>query len=98
MLKKPDHQKYKSIGKFLKDYRLYLQEKHGDKFSQVAVCKNFGYGNGQFLSNIERELHLPPVDFVAGLFEYYNIDREIAYKLMLKERERELRQVLLRTK
>ena len=94
-LLKPDYHEYDSIGKFLKDTRLYLKSKSKKKFTQLEVAFMCGYDVSQQISNIEREAALPSLDLAVKLMEIYGIEREAMYTLYMKYREAQYRKVFL---
>jgi transcriptional regulator with XRE-family HTH domain len=44
--------------------------------SQGAVAKKMGYTSGQFVSNWERDLSVPPVETIPKIAKIYGVDQK----------------------
>lgn len=67
----------------LKD--LIKENRQKQSMSQSRLAKVLGYSSGQFVSNWERGLSLPPVDRLAKISLLFNVDKEVLIQMYLEE-------------
>lgn len=72
------------INSLLKSARVVKQ------MSQVEVGKRLGYKNGQFISNWERGLSMPPISKVKDLCKLYGIEKKKMIGLYIKAKLNEI--------
>lgn len=73
----------------------YLKEKRVEAgLTQKAVAEEFGYSSGQFISNWERGLVMPPLATVRQLAQLYKIDLKEVADVISGETDRVIRQEL----
>jgi len=70
--------KYKSVSELIK----VLRQKHG--LTQIDVAERLGYSNAQSVSNWERGIQTPPIDFVPKLCKILKISKEEYKEVLIK--------------
>ena len=83
-----DQNLVKKITGFLKEKRLEAG------LTQKAVAEKFGYTSGQFVSNWERGLVMPPLKTIRQLAELYGANLNEIYEMICEETQRVVREQL----
>lgn len=74
-----------SLGQFLKASR------QSAGLSQKAVATKFGYTTPQFISNWERGVSFPPVNILKRLAEFYKVNPDDLFEILLQTRIEEVK-------
>jgi hypothetical protein len=69
------------VGKLIKDSRL----NHPKHYSQSELSHLLGYLNGQFISNIERQICTLPTKMIPKVCTILNIDVEVMKEAFIKD-------------
>ena len=76
----------------IKEFRLKVG------LSQNELAKKLGYKNGQFISNVERDIAAFPVERYWDLNKVLGVPMQRFVEYKLKDYEKDLRQVIARNK
>lgn len=75
---------------------VYLKERRVEAgLTQKAVAEHFGYTTGQFVSNWERGLVMPPLSTVKELARLYRLDINDVVTVFCQETNRVIKEELL---
>lgn len=81
---------FSRIGEFFRDKRVDAG------LTQSDVAQTLGLSTGQFVSNWERGVSAPPMDYLPQLMKLYKINKSQLVALYTAEQERYIKAVLSR--
>ncbi|MBX7232094.1 MAG: helix-turn-helix domain-containing protein [Bdellovibrionales bacterium] len=81
---------FSKVGDFFKDKRVEVN------LTQSEVAEALGLSSGQFVSNWERGVSMPPMDYLPKLVKLYKINKSELVSVYTSEQERFIKEVLYR--
>lgn len=81
---------FSRIGDYFKDRRVNAG------LTQADVAQALGLSTGQFISNWERGVSMPPMDYLPRLVKLYRMNRSELVQLYTTEQERFIKEILYR--
>lgn len=79
---------FSRIGGYLRDCRV----KAG--LTQTQAAERLGLSSGQFVSNWERGVSMPPMDYLPQIVKLYRLSKSELIAIYTEEQERYIREVL----
>jgi transcriptional regulator with XRE-family HTH domain len=80
--------KHKNVTQPVKDFGKYLKDKRVEAgLTQIEVSQYCGFGNSQFISNIERGCCWPPMDSLRKMAELYDIEPMDVLSLLVEAKK-----------
>lgn len=79
---------FSRIGSYLRDSR------EASGLSQTEVAEKLGLSTGQFVSNWERGVSMPPMEYLPKIVKLYKISKAELVQVYTSEQERYIREVL----
>lgn len=86
--KKGDFETFSRLGEFFKQKRVDVG------LTQAEVAKVLGLSTGQFVSNWERGVSAPPMDYLPRLMKLYKMNKAQVISIYTAEQERYIKSVL----
>ncbi len=84
-LKTVERELCEKLGDFLKNSRIKAD------YTQSEVAELLGYTSGQFISNIERGLHWPPLEVMVKMAKTYDVPEDKMFKMYKGLKEKSLK-------
>jgi transcriptional regulator with XRE-family HTH domain len=83
-------QGFSRIGDYFRDRRVAAG------LTQADVANSLGLSTGQFISNWERGVSMPPMDYLPRLVKLYRMSKSELVQIYTSEQERFLKEILYR--